>query len=188
MNEELTPGEASCPGCSLLTARRSRMPLSTRKTRTRSLTAMRLQCGGVGRGVDAKNGNFLAKVVTGDARTTYARRVDVLQPGDHLVAANQEIQSGHVPSLADAEAQNIFDRNTTAASFSDFINKSGPVPRLPHAEKERTSYSRKDEPHSDSDIEQHIRIACLELGGGHDGANPDSADLRKRWQMSRMTN
>lgn len=76
--------------------------------------------------------------------------------------------------------KNIFDRNTTAASFSDFINKSGPVPELPHAEKERTSYSRKDEPHSDSNIEQHIRIACLELGGGRETVRIRIADLRKR--------
>jgi hypothetical protein len=56
--------------------------------------------------------------------------------------------------------KNLFDRNTTAASLSDFINKS--------------------EPPSASNIEQHIRAACLELGGGRETVRIRIADLRKR--------
>lgn len=80
--------------------------------------------------------------------------------------------------------KSLFESQGTAASLADFINKSDPVAKsdeIAHpATVQANDLAAPAVPMQQPSIEQRIRGACLELGGGHQTVRIRIADLRKR--------
>jgi hypothetical protein len=73
----------------------------------------------------------------------------------------------------------MFEHQRVVSSLGDFINASNPS-RSAEARVPFESVITADQKRSTEGIEQAIRSACLELGGGRRAVRVRIADLRKR--------
>lgn len=89
---------------------------------------------------------------------------------------------GNAEKLLDSLLQRLkilFDRQTVASSLADFVNKSTPVANSSSEAPIEKATSTPAVPQHVK-LDERIRAACLELGGGREAVRIRIADLRKR--------